>query len=1076
MAGERLLWTGPYGAALRDYAMAGALTDPSSLWLVPSSIARDQVRRELATRSGRVGPGPRVWCWTDLWKAVRGEQEGGRVCISAGAAGAVFGEAVRQARRAGEVGAIASVIDWPGYRRQLRDRIADWTADEKRLRDPAPEDPVAAAEWAAFVRYRTILRELNAEDAAGFAVWVARRLTPPPSPLAAPDQVTFLDWETPSRAQWRILEHVLRRAQSVRVTLAYESVASSGPLYEATAKVRDRLRGLGFDEVPVAEPDIWRPAGLRAVERALFRQDFPGHAAGSAGVSVAQGLTIRGAPQGEGVGRVLAREVRALLDGGADPEDVLVLFPDWSEQADVALEIARDWGLPVHAEPRRPLAADPAVAALLLAIGLPIEDWVTDHLIRLLRNGQVRPDWPGADPYSLAASASVIKTSSVFRGREPLIRWLERAIAEGKGATVKSQRARTARDVVTRLFAMLAPLDQPRPFAAQLDQLVRIVEALQLGASDGEGLDQLRDAIEDQADIFDRLGLGERRWRWSSFVREVESIVLELTVPAPMSRPGSVRMATVGQAEGARAAHIILADLAEATFPAGAAVEAFLSLRPGALPDEASRRAFSREMLRFLRVLGSAESGVVLIYPTTNAKGQELLRAGFLDELMDLMTPEALAACHRSVARVDPALVDSPELAGSPGDRRVRATALARTRGDLAMLSQIAGRAAHRRIFEGTAAALQVLGSRMRGTPFGEYDGLLQDGQVVLDIADTFDSSYRFSASQLETYIACPFQFFCKYVLKLEPAERRDEIDEDYTERGSRIHNILQQLEEMKQHIREDETPEDLARIAVGAELNVVLADASEVDLGLAEIERRRLIQTIERYVEQLRVYDNDPAREQPRTCSRSGSATTIRRIRTWRSARARGRSGSAARSTGSTWSRRPRGRASASSTTRAAPGLRRSRSARRGCSSSRCMPWPSSRSSCGTSTSRSATSATGRCGRTATSRLPSPSGGRRRRPSSPTLPSWSSGSGEASSWSIRRWTAARASATTGRSAASARPGWRPSTTTAPWRRSWPSSGRVARKHESEPVASVGRGSPDPAHCPTVGLPHYHPP
>ena len=174
-------------------------------------------------------------------------------------------------------------------------------------------------------------------------------------------------------------------------------------------------------------------------------------------------------------------------------------------------------------------------------------------------------------------------------------------------------------------------------------------------------------------------------------------------------------------------------------------------------------------------------------------------------------------------------------------------------------ISQLAGRPAHRRVLEGTAAALQVLASRLRGNPFGEYDGLLKDGNVVLDIAESFDSNYRFSASQLETYIACPFQFFCRYVLKLEPAERRDEIDEDYTERGSRIHNILQQLEEMKQQIRDQETPEELARIAVGAELNIVLADASEVNLGLAEIERRRLIQTMERYVDQLRDYDNDP-------------------------------------------------------------------------------------------------------------------------------------------------------------------------------------------------------------------------
>jgi ATP-dependent helicase/nuclease subunit B len=858
MAGEQLLWTGPYGASLRDYALAGASTDPSSLWLAPSRLARDQLRRELAIRSNRPGSSPRVWCWSDLWRGVREELSDGDgpACLSEGAAGAVFSEAIRQARQAGELGAIASVIDWPGYRRRLRERIADWTALERPLRSSAPEEPVAAAEWAVFVRYRGLLRKQGADDATGFAVSASRRLLQrPPASLRAFDQVTFLDWEAPSPAHWRILDHAMRRAQSVRVTMAYEADAPSVTLYEAVAPVRDRLRELGFDEVPI-RPELWRPAGLRELEQALFRQgELRG---GMAPVVSAQGLTIRGAPQGEGAGRLLAQEIRSQLEGGVDPEDVLVLFPEWGELADVALEIAQDWGLPVHAEPSRPLGADPAVAALLLAIGLPVEDWVTDHLIRLLRNGQVRPDWPGADPLSLAAAASIIQTSSVFRGREPLLRWLERTISNEKGRTVKAQRARLARELMAKLFALLAPLDRARPFSEQVDQIVRIGHVLRLGGSDELGLDPLQDALEDQAGVLDRLGRGEAPWSWGAFVREVESMVLDFKVPGPPPRPGSVRMATVSETQGARARFVILAGLSEGTFPARDAVEAFLSLRPGAVPDEASRRVFSREMLRFQRVLGSAESGAVLIYPTTDVKGQELLRAGFLDELLELLTPESAAACHQSFGHVDPALVDSPGLAGSPGDRRVRAVALARTRGDLTLLSELAGQPAHRHVLEGTAAALQVLARRLRGSEFGEYDGLLKDGDAVLNIAESFPPEYRFSASQLETYIACPFQFFCKYVLKLEPAERRDELDEDYTERGSRIHNILQQLEEMKQQIH-DQPHEELARIAVGTELDVTLADASEVDLGLAEIERRRLIQTIERYVVQLRDYESDP-------------------------------------------------------------------------------------------------------------------------------------------------------------------------------------------------------------------------
>ena len=870
MPGERVLWTGPYGSATRDRAIAVASTDPSGLWLAASPMARDQVRRELAIRSRSAGIGgdegriPRVWCWSDLWARVREGSREGPSCLSEGAAGAVFGEALRKARNAGELDAIAAMIDWPGYRNQLRRRFVAWTIEERPVRSAAPGGPAAAAEWAAFVRYRVILRQLGAEDEAGLAVWASKRLSQrPPAGLSEFDQVTFLDWDSPTRAQWRVLDHALRRSRSVRVTMACEDGESSAAIYEAMAPARARLRKLGFVETS-ARPEIWRPAGLRELEQSLFRR-----AGASVVVKATQGLTIQGAPQGEGSARVLARAVRDRLDQGADPGDILVLFRKWGEPAEVALEVLREWGIPVHAEPARPLGTEPMVAALLLAIGLPTEEWATDRVIRLLRNGQIRPGWPGSEPLSMAAAASVVKSSPVFRGREQLLNWLDRQLDEQRGHTLKAERARLARDLIGRFFTILASLDQPRPFADQVDRLFRVVDALGIGrggvreddgvSSGTAALERLRDALEDQAGVLEHLGRGEAPWSWAAFAAEVESFSTELTAPPEPPRLGAVRVATVDEAEGARAAHVILADLAEGTFPARDAVEKFLSIRPGVPADEETRRAFSREMLRFLRVIGSAESSVVLIYPTTDAKGQELLRAGFLDELMECLTPEALAACHRSIRRLDPALVDSPELAGSPGDRRVHAVALARTRGERSPLVELVRRTSHRRQLDGTAAALQVLARRLRGTPFGEYDGLLKDGDVVLDVADAFPSEYLFSASQLETYIACPFQFFCKYVLKLEPAERRDEIDEDYTERGSKIHDILETLEQLRQQDQDGQAFEELARIAVGTKLDVGLADASDVDLGLAEIERRRLVQTIERYVVQHRHYESDP-------------------------------------------------------------------------------------------------------------------------------------------------------------------------------------------------------------------------
>ena len=334
-----------------------------------------------------------------------------------------------------------------------------------------------------------------------------------------------------------------------------------------------------------------------------------------------------------------------------------------------ALEVLHDWGIPVHADAARPLGGEPAVAALLLAIGLPVEDWVTDRLIRLLRNGQVRPGWPGSDPLSMAAAASVIQSSPVFRGREQLLNWLDRRVADLEDHTVKAERARLARDMAEWIVSLLTPLDQPRPFAEQVERLVDVAGALGIRPDAEPGLDRLRDALEDQAGVLQRLGRGEAPWSWAVFAGEVESIAMELTATSPTAASGAVRIAEVDAVAGARAAHVILADLAEGAFPSREAVEPFLAIRPGTSPDANCRQTFSREMLRFLRVLGSAESSVVLIYPTTDVKGQDLLRAGFLDELMEHLSPEAAEACHRSVRRLDPALdrvARAGRLAGRP--------------------------------------------------------------------------------------------------------------------------------------------------------------------------------------------------------------------------------------------------------------------------------------------------------------------------------------------------------------------------------------------------------------------------
>ena len=897
MPGARRLWTGPHGAALRDRALADSPTDPSGLWLVPSRPARDPLIALLG-RKRQVAIGLRVWCWDDLWRSIGDERADAPARLSAVGARAALGEAIAGARRDGIIPTIADAISFAGFRRRLQARIATWTRAERHADGPSPDDdPRIAEPWRIFSRYRAVLKRLGAEDAEGFAVWASRTLqqTPPPQ-WKRLGPVTVLDLANPSLAHWRALESFHARAKAMRVTLAYEGIPELAEVYAEAAPIRERLLGWGFAEVRV-EPELWRPSGLLGIERELFRSDAHSRPELERG----DGLTILGAPQGEGVGRVVARHVRQLLDRGESPDDILVLFRHWDDDAALVLETMQAWGLPIVADSKRSLATEPAVSALRLAMNLPVVGWETARLVQLLRNSQVRPGWPEArPPLALASAASALHATRVFRGLDSIRAALDRPLADDPKDRPAAERARIARPLLERMVGSIEAVARPGRWDELVARLQGLAEALRLGSTDDDALDHLWNALDDHGAVPDRLRQGDRSFTWPAFAREVEGLVRDLEVPAPQisARGPAVRLTTVDSAGGLRANHVILANLGEGTFPTRESVDPSSNPLP---PGEGARRAgegppigdgqspddlrptigtpepsaeagppnlaFAREMALFLRVVGAADAGLVLAYPTTDSKGQELLSAGFLDDVLRLFPDRLHESFHEVYRRFDPALAGWPDLAGSPADARVRAVALACEDGRIGDLIALTRSEVHRPPLEGTAAALRVAHARFARKSFGSYDGLLRDPGAIRRIGREFGPEHRFSASQLESFVFCPFQFFLRYALALVPLDDRTELQDDYGERGSKIHRILEELHVLNAQEAgcEGQTLDDLVPIVIGNELRSDRSRSSELDVGLKEIERRRLERVVHRYARQHRAYEDVPQeRPQP--------------------------------------------------------------------------------------------------------------------------------------------------------------------------------------------------------------------
>ncbi|HEU5115124.1 MAG TPA: PD-(D/E)XK nuclease family protein, partial [Isosphaeraceae bacterium] len=106
----------------------------------------------------------------------------------------------------------------------------------------------------------------------------------------------------------------------------------------------------------------------------------------------------------------------------------------------------------------------------------------------------------------------------------------------------------------------------------------------------------------------------------------------------------------------------------------------------------------------------------------------------------------------------------------------------------------------------------------------------------------------------------CPFQFYLRHVLKLEPTEEPEELDEDYTARGQLIHAALEKMHLALHRSNQPDVPltrlvHEVVELFVERELEGWLPPASDVDEGLRAIESERLRRTGRRYARQFEEY-----------------------------------------------------------------------------------------------------------------------------------------------------------------------------------------------------------------------------
>ena len=120
---------------------------------------------------------------------------------------------------------------------------------------------------------------------------------------------------------------------------------------------------------------------------------------------------------------------------------------------------------------------------------------------------------------------------------------------------------------------------------------------------------------------------------------------------------------------------------------------------------------------------------------------------------------------------------------------------------------------------ENIVASLKSIAARSRRDRFSRWEGMVDSERATNDLTHRFGAEYLWSASGLEKYAYCPFQFFAGHVLGLEELPELT-LETDFGGRGIRAHEVLARL-----HRRLNSGGRTVAPADIGDEFNTLTDD-----------------------------------------------------------------------------------------------------------------------------------------------------------------------------------------------------------------------------------------------------------
>lgn len=578
--------------------------------------------------------------------------------------------------------------------------------------------------------------------------------------------------------QMGVLSVFAERAQETLITLTGDAQRSQRPAHQRFHRAQSALTNSLHIQPEMLDSVSQLSPGIARAEAALF-EPYPAENT----VPDDHAIKFLEAQTRSAEVRAVLRWVKTqIVREGLAPTEVAIFARNLEPYRPYLYEIAAEFAIPLWVAGGFSLVENPAVAALLSLLGLPVDNWPR----RRVMEAWACPffDFPGRDAASLLEEIS--RAAKVVQGLE---QWQEAFEA----AKNRQELADPESDAVIPRFSRLEGLQKIEtsfdefvhsltpPANATVREFTAFVESilgddLALTAGEPSGLNVVtcaranpstgeRDvaALRAFKDVLRGLVLaeaviGEETITYPAFVAGLRAALEAASFSLP-AQPG-VMAASVLDGRGLSFQAVALMGLSEGEFPKQEREDILLRERD---------RDLLRERGVWLEPRLHGDEATLFYQAVTRGRQRLLLTRLYLADDGQPWEPSPFWNQMRM-------------LTGNPNVVRVRPEdSLDPTEA----ASSVEWREAAQEFDPYLKKGAEALRARLAPRAAGEFEG--ED----LELGDRFGPQFGWSASKLESYGTCPFEFFVAYGLGLEP---REEPEEGFDVRalGSMLHKILE--------------------------------------------------------------------------------------------------------------------------------------------------------------------------------------------------------------------------------------------------------------------------------------------